>query len=55
VIIGYIHLSFALGGLARTNLLTKELADKYLDYQPMYRQVVIMKNEGGKAEMLFIS
>ena len=33
-------------GLASANLLTKVLVDKYLDHQPLYRQVDIMKREG---------
>ncbi|MCD8475472.1 MAG: IS66 family transposase [Shewanella fodinae] len=33
-------------GLASANMLTKVLVDKYLDHQPLYRQVDIMKREG---------
>ena len=37
-------------GLASANLITKVLVDKYLDHQPLYRQVDIMKREGVELE-----
>jgi hypothetical protein len=36
--------------VASANLLTKVLVDKYLDHQPLYRQVDIMKREGVELE-----